>query len=542
MASAYTLVKRLRGMRSVLLFLVSLLAGGCSDGSDDPVGPARPQPANPLVQGPVTGGGGDDCCVIDFGPLEVDLREQGYTPGTPFYAGLSIDEANLGYIESEFFISGDAVSYVATDDLGNEGFWTVQAAESEPYVSRIVVVRPAAAADFNGTVVVEWFNVSGGLDAAPDWLQLHTELRREGYAWVGVSAQFAGIEGGGPFGLPLKAVDGERYASLSHPGDSFSYDIFAQAAQAVRRPLGVDPLDGLSVERMIAVGQSQSAGRLTTFYNAVHPLVDVFDAYLIHSRGDGGAPLSQEPQAVQSAPEPTYIRTDLPEAVIGLQTETDIFLLNSVAMRQPDADNYRLWEVAGAAHSDVYTTIKGPVDIGDDPAVADVISNKDARPPFIQCDLPVNDGPGHWVAKAAIHALDVWVRTGEAAPAAPWLTLDDAQQAFALDNLGNVLGGIRTPYVDAPVAVLSGEGQPPASVFCGLFGTTELFSEAMLDMLYPTPETYISAIDTATDAAVSAGFLRPADADLIKRRARTSNVSATGSVLAFPLQGKTLQF
>ena len=42
---------------------------------------------------------------------------------------------------------------------------------------------------FNGTVVVEWLNVSGGVDAAPDWTFAHTELIREGYAWVGVSAQ-----------------------------------------------------------------------------------------------------------------------------------------------------------------------------------------------------------------------------------------------------------------------------------------------------------------------------------------------------------------
>ena len=150
--------------------------------------------------------------------------------------------------------------------------------------------------------------------------------------------------------------------------------------------------------------------------------------------------------------------------------------------------------------------------------------NADARPPFISCQIPVNDGPGHWVAKAAIAALDNWVRNDEPAPMAPLLAVSG--DSFVLDELGNVQGGIRTPYVDAPVAVLSGEGQPPASVFCGLFGTTELFEDALIAQLYPDKAAYVQAIDSASDAAVEAGFLRPADAELIKQRARTSDVAA----------------
>ena len=97
--------------------------------------------------------------------------------------------------------------------------------------------------------------------------------------------------------------------------------------------------------------------------------------------------------------------------------------------------------------------------------------------------------------------------------------------AFVLDGMGNVRGGIRTPYVDAPVAVLNGEGQPPADPFCNLFGITELFDDATMASLYPNKQAYIDAIDTTTDAAVKAGFLRPNDADLIKDRARTSDIA-----------------
>jgi hypothetical protein len=505
------------------LLPLALLATGCSDGSDSPPGARKPQAANPLVEGPVTGGGGDDCCRLVFGPIEIDFRDRDYVPGTAFYAGLSFDEAELGYRETEYFISGTATSYIATDELGEDGFWSVQPAEAAEFVSRIVVLRPEEDADFNGTVVVEWFNVTGGIDAAPDWVFAHTELVREGYAWVGVSAQSVGIEGGGAFDAPLKVIDPERYGGLSHPGDSFAFDIFSQAAQSVRNPVGIEPLEGLAVERMIGIGQSQSARYLATYVNAIHPTIELFDGFLIHSRGAGSAAISQSPQAEAPTPSPTFIRTDLPEPVIGLQAEGDLFVLGSVGMRQPDAANYRLWELGGAAHSDAYTVIKGPADRGDDPAVADVIETADASPPFITCDTPINDGPAHWVVKAAIAALDRWIRTGEAAPSAPLLALSADGTGFARDEFGNAIDGVRTPYLDAPVATLTGEEQT-GTTFCRLFGTTALFDDATLAELYPTEQAYIDAIDEATDAAVEAGFLVPADGELIRALARNSGI------------------
>lgn len=235
-----------------------------------------------------------------FFGLIVDLRTQGYVPGTPFYAGVLFDEAEVGYLKREYFFSGTATSYIATSELRPDGIWNIEPAASAEYKSRMVVQRPANDADFNGTVVVEWFNVSGGLDSAPDWTPMHTELMREGYVWIGVSAQ------------------------------------------SVRHPLGLDPLQGLQVQRMIAVGQSQSASRLVTYFNAIQPTVELFDGFIIHSRQSGSALLSQQPQAEVATPDTVFLRTDLPEPVITLQTETDIFRLNSVASRQPDSATPRL--------------------------------------------------------------------------------------------------------------------------------------------------------------------------------------------------------
>jgi hypothetical protein len=517
------LLKQGRLSRSILasIFILFLLLG-CSDGNNNSTTEIlKPQPPNPVVEEVTVIGGESTCCTIFGGAI--DLRDQNYIPGTPFYSGLALDAAEVGYRETEYFISGTANSYVSTEELGQDGVWSVQQADAAEYRTRIVVRRPIDPEKFNGTVVAEWFNVSGGLDAAPDFLAMHTEFEREGYVWVGVSAQSVGVEGGGgAFDISLKIVDPVRYGSLHHPGDSFSYSIFSQAAQAVLRPQGIDPLEGLNVERILAVGQSQSAFRLVTYFNAVNPTIDLFDGFVIHSRGGSASGLSQEPQAEVSAPAVAFIRTDTADPVITLQSETDVFQLNSVASRQSDSLNFRIWEVSGSSHSDLYTTLKAPLDTGVTPEIADIISEAEVRPPFITCSIAANDGPMHFVAKAAVHALDRWVRDGEPAPSAPFLSINEAKNSFIYDAVGNSEGGVRSPHVDAPVAILHGEGQPRGDSFCNLFGTTELFDSAQMAALYPDKQAYIDAIDAASQRAVSRGVLRPRDAELIKARARTS--------------------
>lgn len=83
-----------------------------------------------------------------------------------------------------------------------------------------------------------------------------------------------------------------------------------------------------------------------TYANAVHPLVTVYDGFLLHSRLANPAPLFAEGDVSGS----TAIRPDLGVPVLVFQTETDI---NEVT-RQPETSTYRLWEVAGTAHFDAY--------------------------------------------------------------------------------------------------------------------------------------------------------------------------------------------
>jgi hypothetical protein len=217
----------------------------------------------------------------------------------------------------------------------------------------MLVRRPTDPTKFNGYVVVEWLNVTAQIDLAPDYGYYQTELLRDGFIWVGVSAQAVGVNGNLFLGanFALKAWDPVRYAPLLHPGDNYCYDIYSQAAQAIRHPVGINPLGSSAyvIKGILADGESQSAGRMTTYFDAIQPLAQVFDGFLIHSRGATGSGLFGGPGG--SVPSPSFLRTDQQPALV-FETETDT--VGHFAARQADSPTYRLWEGAGTAHVDSY--------------------------------------------------------------------------------------------------------------------------------------------------------------------------------------------
>jgi hypothetical protein len=232
--------------------------------------------------------------------------------------------------------------------------------------------------------------------------------------------------------------------------------------------------------------------------------------------------LSEPPQRRIPVLPATLIRTDLNTPVFTFQTETDVVLLGSMAARQADSDSYRLWEVAGTAHADIYTVVLGSTDVGDSPDAAKVV---EVSMPIAQisCPLPLNSGPHHFVLNAAVRALHAWVKDGIPPPTAPLLEVSGL--TIQRDQYGNAIGGVRTPYVDVPIATLSGEGQS-GSTLCILFGTTKLFGPEALASLYPTQEVYVSNYNVSADAAVDAGFILAEDARLMKTAAAMTDLQA----------------
>jgi len=440
------------------------------------------------------------------------------------------DLATLGYEESEHFVEGMATSYEPAGERGSDGRWATTPGAEARYRTRIVVRRPADPGRFSGTVVVEWHNVSSGMDAAPGWMFVHRHLAAHGHAWVGVSAQKVGIDGGGfAEGLHLKILDPDRYASLEHPGDAWSFDIFTQAGALLRRPGAQGPLGGLEPTQLLAFGESQSAACLVTYINAVDAHARLYDGFLVQGRPGAGVAIdgvfvpasrAQGFEATRQVIAGTgeRIREDGRVPVLVLQSETDVILLGGGRAAQPDTERIRVWELAGSAHADSYTIRGGRRDDGTlSPAHLAKLVRPTTSLVMGHTELPINAGMHrHYVSQAALAHLARWAGGGEPPPSAPRLELDDAATGFRLDERGLARGGIRTPWVDVPTAVLSGLGQGGEWFFAMLFGCTEPFDGAALDALYPGGKAeYLERFAASLDRTVAGGFILAEDRDEI---------------------------
>ncbi len=433
--------------------------------------------------------------------------------GQPNFLMGRYDLEPLGYRVDEFFVSGTATSYKLAGEATEDGRWQAVPAGTAPYTTRIVVVRPSDPSKFSGTAVVEWLNVSGGLDVPVDWNMTHREILRQGHAYVGVSAQRVGVEGGpGLLGreMPaLKKADPDRYGRLSHPGDTFAFDIFSQAGRLVKGAAESQVLGPLVPRRVLAVGESQSAFYLTTYVNAVDPIARVFDGILIHSRIAVGAPLDGASMlaALMGGVKPAKLRPDLRVPVLTVITESDLLgwfpLKGYHAARQAETDRLRVWEIAGTAHADNYIFTVGFIDSGKQPVerlaagfapTTEMLGRK--------LDRPMNFGPQHhYVVEAALRQLDRWVQTGQPAPRAPEMKLAEGKAPkLTVDANGLAEGGIRTPWVDVPTAVLSGVGS--------MVGFGKPFDAATLERLYPGGKAeYLKKFEASLDTAIRSGFL-----------------------------------
>jgi hypothetical protein len=412
-----------------------------------------------------------------------------------------IDLAGAGYVEEEYLLSGRAETYEQVGTWTDDGKWNMRVATRDnPYTTRMMVVRPRDAAKFNGTVVVEWLNVSFGVDIPVDFSQSHKHFLREGYVYVGLTAQKAGAD-------KLKSLDPGRYSTVNISADTLSYDIFSQASRAVRA--NPQLLGGRSPAVVLGSGHSQSALRLTTYANAVQPVHSAYNGFMVHGRAALAAPIGDGLIGAPSA----RIRTDLRVPVFTLQAETDIILSSSV---RQDTAMVRTWEVAGTAHADQYGLTQYNAANARDKGVNNGAETK--------CDKPVNDMTSRYAENAAFQHLDRWARGGAAPPTAAPISM-----LFGLiivrDGDQNALGGVRLPDLDVPVATYSpnNSGGNVAGA-CMLLGTTTPFTEARIRQLYPDHATYVAKFTAAANRALNGGYLLRPDYDEAVARAKNAKV------------------
>ncbi|HWC37208.1 MAG TPA: alpha/beta hydrolase domain-containing protein, partial [Acidimicrobiales bacterium] len=208
--------------------------------------------------------------------------------------------------------------------------------------------------------------------------------------------------------------------------------------------------------------------------------------------------------------------------------------------------NYRVWEVAGSSHVDMWIDRQE----FDDPQ-GQVVPGAGQRSPAWRAQeeqLAGNYGasydvrenscvpggnlfPDRYVMDNALVWLDRWVRTGAQPPTVPMLKFGNVTTSTPLgsppgwdpagtestDQYGNALGGYRLPPITVPVASY-------VPVTCLFFGETIPFSPAVLRSLYPTHADYVRDMQIATDNALKAGLILPWDASDLMARAKASKI------------------
>lgn len=450
--------------------------------NDPRTGIACPRPRceqERMLQGPITGGA------------------HGWAFARPLF-----DLTTRGYVEEELFIAGEAPTYrpVPGAEWMRDGIWPAEQKGTMPFKTRLLVYRPADPKAFNGTVVVCWNNVTAGYEL---FQGESPEILEGGYAYVCASVQRAGVHGFpvGPQGLI--AWDEQRYGELSIPSDEGSYGIYAQIGRAVgprRDTSSVDPLGGLDVKKVIAVGASQSAGRLATYMNAIHPIDPVFDGFMLQIYFGSGAPIEGDAMLIPSARMRRAVGTtairelDVPAMIVNSELEA----IACYRARQPDTDRFVTWESAGTAHvsaqSQLVRNQKYARDFGSEPPLPPSM-NRISLTPF-------------W--DAALHHLKRWVDGGAPPPSQPLLALQGDRPTVLRDEHGIARGGARLPQVEAPVATNS--STPIVDEFpASLRGSNKPFSAAKLRELYGTETHYLARFVEAAKRAVDAGVLLERD-------------------------------
>ena len=463
-----------------------------------------------------------------------------------FPGALTVNIAQYGYVQHEYQMSGTTNIYRESGFWGSNGRWNVSVAQSGvPYTTRLLVRYPTNPAKFNGAVVVEWLNDTTGGDQDPVWSEIYKEVLSEGYAYVGVTAQTAGMD-------ELKAWDPDRYAALGDTNDGQSYDIFSQAARAVRDESST-LLGGLKVKDVIGAGDSQSAFRVATYVNAIQPLSHTFNAFLAVGRAVLAAPIGAG--LVSFLPFPALIRTDNTTPMIQIETEGDIEELGFAFARQPDNSYLRTWELAGAAHIDQHeglyeanTILRENPTLTAPKCVFGVVANGATQP----------DNMGVYeLEDAALAALQKWITTGAQPPHGNEIATTPIFNIVERDQYGNALGGIRLPDIQAPTETYtainfsqpSQESLDPTqllstleSIFttlqtgaitnttlrdeglCLLEGFYTPLRTATLQRLYPTHADYVAKFSAAAAADLSEGFLTQADYNSAVAAAQGSSV------------------
>jgi len=301
-----------------------------------------------------------------------------------------------------------------------------------------------------------------------------------------------------PKGLTI--WDAERYGTLSIPDDALSYDIFTQVGRIFKKAThfeGPSPLGDLTARKLIGLGGSQSGTRILAYINGIQPRENVYDALM---------PVICGAFSIDFLPEPVYtelpsmtssqrnfqtrVRDDLAVPVFALNTEFESLFY--APFRQPDSDKFRNWEIAGSSHLPAHLA-----------ELIDAIAQRDGV--YLETPAPPKPSSGvEWLPTlhAAIVQTNEWIASGTQPTRHQPVSVHES--TFSRDVHGNVLGGVRLPELEVPVATYLAWFEANLKG-----GATTPFDPAKIKELYPTREEYVEKVRRAAAVAEKEGVILP---------------------------------
>jgi hypothetical protein len=342
-----------------------------------------------------------------------------------------------------------------------------------------------------------------------------------------------------------EAFDRDRYGELSIPAAGLRWDIVGGVLAALRTPVR-SPLGGLAgrVRHVYLSGWSNTGSFCRVFlqdgFHRRHRLAGgapAVDGYLIGiSSGAAGAagypPLGEGCEVLpDDDPRRVIGPADVPvvEVLSELESETHRPALR--ADSDAPGDRYRLYQVAGTSH--------------DNPALWSVLTNhaqfrrRGHEVPVRRINEQLSDARMDAVARAAYDLLHRWAATGAPPPRVERFPFADPEaagpvQELARDAHGNVRGGVRTPWVEAPVAAYRPHSTPvpgyclpspwapmgTAEMVASMIGHADPLPAEELRALYPTRQDYWDRYEAACARLTGQGLLLEGDARLLLGAAR----------------------
>ena len=384
----------------------------------------------------------------------------------------------FGYEAKEYFISGTTSSGM-------------------PYKTRIVIRKPRDNARFNGLILAESMHPSGN-----PWVFHFTQT----YA---MTAGVIGLEVLTSTPAGLAAANEARYKDLMVPNGAAN-DILAQVGALIKSDRKDNPLNGLAVRKMILTGSSASAAVAQNYLTNAHMAQRLAGMKPIY---DGFMPTSANGQ-IPALDVPTILVPTMRETFAGSGTT------------QPDNEKLRVYEFAGMAHID--SRVAGGY--YPDP-----------------CRYSISRYPMGAEMSVALDKLFAWVDKGVAPPHADRFYVDfnpdnkskldrDKGSLLALDEFGNVRGGIRNTYVDVPIksfhvpnegaeprianpnhfiAARRINGQDPDAQLCRLGNFETELRKDQVKKLYKNPRDYYSKVARRFDELVKEGWALPVFREMV---------------------------